>query len=143
LKREFVDQPKEMGGLDMINFENFFIGLKVKLLNKLLDCNFNHPWKEIVINQLEFPNNPVVFLEAGAVKVNRKFTQNLVDCYSTWEQKAGIIQSKTSNFCVWGGGFPGSSQSLLWSDALIHKNIIYASDFVNELGQMYSYQQFR
>ena len=142
LKRDFIDQPKQLGGLDMINFENFFIGLKVKLLNKLLDYNFNHPWKEIVTNQLKFPNNPVVSLEVGAVKSNRKFTKNLVECYSTWKQKAANSKNKTSNFCVWGGGIPGG-QSLLWSDTLIQKNIIYASDFVNELGQMYSYQQFR
>ena len=120
LKRELIDLPKERGGIGMINFNNFILGLKVKLISKLLDTNFHHPWKNIIINQLRFPDNPIISLEAGATKSNRVFCNDLVNCFSSWKQQVAICRKKTANFCIWGGGIPGNN-SLLWNDVLIDK----------------------
>ena len=126
----------------MINFSDFVLGLKVKLLTKLLDTNFHHPWKNIIINQLRFPEHPIISLEAGAVKSNRSFCKDLVNCFMNWKQLVAGCRNKTANFCIWGGGIPGNS-SLLWNNFLISKTILYASDFIDNQGQILSYNNFR
>ena len=57
----------------MINFEDFILGLKVKLLSKVLDTDFQHPWKRILLNQFKSSDYPIISIEAGAVKANRTF----------------------------------------------------------------------
>ena len=142
LKRELIGLPKEKGGIEMINFEDFILGLKVKLLSKVLDTNFHHPWKRIILNQLKFSDHPIISIEAGAVKANRTFCKDLVACFLNWKQLTARCRNKTANFCIWGGGIPGND-SLLWNDFLIAKNVLYASDFVSNHGQVLSYQDFR
>ena len=61
----------------MINFEDFILGLKVKLLSKVLDTDFQHPWKRVVINQLKFSDHPIISIEAGAVKEIEHFVKIL------------------------------------------------------------------
>ena len=142
LKRELLDIPKEKGGIGMINLENFVLSLKVRLISKILDINFHHSWKTILLNQLRFPEHPLISLEANAVKDNRNFCMDLVNCLNTWKEKVACIRGKTANFCIWGGGIPGNS-SLLWNEALIRKNILYGSDLVSETGELMNYNEFR
>ena len=142
LKRELIDLPKEKGGIGMINFNNFILGLKVKLISKILDKNFDHPWKNIIINQFRFPDHPMISLEAGAIKPNRGFCLDLITCYDNWKQQSAECCKKTINFCIWGGGIPGNNSNF-WNDNLISKNILYASDFIDEQGDILSYSTFR
>jgi hypothetical protein len=118
IQRDLINLPKEKGGIGMISFINFMQGLKVKNLSKILDGNFCHPWKNIVINQLRFPDNPPLSLEAGAVKASRKFCKDLVTCLKECKQTVTCCRGKTADFCIWGGGIPGSN-SLLWNENLI------------------------
>ena len=143
LKRELINQPKKLGGLEMINFEDFVIGLKVKLIYKLLDPEFNHPWKKIAVNQLRYPDHPVISLEIGIAKSNRYFTQNLLSCLESWKYKVAECRDQTINHCVWGRGVPGVGQNIPFNEPLINKNILYISDFVDENGQFRTYDRFR
>ena len=143
LKRDLINQPKKLGGLDMINFEDFAIGLKVKLIFKLLDSSFIHPWKNIVTNQLRYPTHPMISLEAGKAKSNRNFTRNLICCFDSWKAKVSKCRDQTINYCIWGGGMPSVGQTLFWNNTLINKNIFYISDFVNGDGQLHNYVSFR
>ena len=78
----------------MINFENFVIGLKVKLIYKILDSQFAHPWKSIIINQLKYPDQPIVSIEVGATKIRRNFTIDLVNSFIKWKQKVSQCRNK-------------------------------------------------
>ena len=127
----------------MINFENFVIGLKVKLIYKILDSQFAHPWKSIIINQLKKPDQPIVSIEVGATKMSRNFTIDLVNSFIKWKQKVSLCRNKTINFCLWGGGIPGAGQGSMWNEYLISRNIIYAKDFVDDNGELYDYNGFR
>jgi hypothetical protein len=82
IKREIVIKSKELGGLDMINFKTFIVSLKVKLIFKLFDTNFLDPWKEILTNQLKFPDHLAISIDCGeAAHCQYSFTQDLLNCF--------------------------------------------------------------
>lgn len=143
IKREIVDRPKSSGGLDMVNFDNFLLGLKVKLIFKLLDKNFAHPWKDIVLSQLKFPQHLNISIEVGAAKKHRKFTQDLLDSFREWKIRVANCRGKTINECIWGNSIITGKGNTLWNAALINRRVAYLSDFVNADGEILSYVEFR
>ena len=144
VKREIIDQPKERGGLDMVNFENFTISLKVKLIFKLFNENFDHPWKRIVTMQLSYPDHPKISIEVGAAKTGRGFTRDLLECYQEWKSRVSNIKNKTINECVWGNVVvTGRGINKLWNSALIDRRVMYLTDFIDTEGLLLTYNEFR
>ena len=81
IKREVTNNSKEHGGLDMIDFKEFFTSLKCKLVGILISDNYYNPtWKQIVLNQLN--NDRIkVCLENNQVKRGCKLTEDLLTHY--------------------------------------------------------------
>lgn len=144
VKRDLVDQPKDRGGLDMVNFENFTISLKVKLIFKLLDQNFDHPWKRIITMQLTYPDHPKICIEVGAAKAGRGFTNDLLRSYQDWKARVSQVKNKTINECVWGNAVvTGRGTNTLWNNVLIGRRVMYLTDFIDTEGNLLSYDEFR
>ena len=132
----------ELGGLDLFRFSDFVIGLKVSLINKILNSNFNHPWKNIVINQLKFPDYMVISIE-NSLTINKcGFMYDLLNCYREWKNKSAEASGGTVDHCIWNNSFITDIGSKFWNALLISKNIMYLSQFVNENGEVMSYEQF-
>ena len=143
IKRVTADQPKEAGGLDMVNFESFIIGLKVKMIYKLLNNKFEHPWKNIVLKQLQYPGFTNISIEVGAVKESSRFTKDLLDSYCQWKNKVAICRDRTVNECVWGNRVVSGSSGKLWNKVLIDSRVMYLADFLNSEGGLLTYDELR
>ena len=144
IKREIVIKSKELGGLDMINFKNFIVSLKVKLIFKLFDTNFQHPWKELLTNQLKFPDHLAISIDCGeAARCQYRFTQDLLDCFQYWRSTSSTVKSRTPDLCVWSNKAITDIGRPLWNDKLIGRKVYAISDFVDNNGELLSYQQFR
>ena len=142
LKRDIVTSPRECGGLGLFYTNDFIIGLKVSLIGKVIDPNFQHAWKNIIINQLLHPNIPTVCIENCLTLKNTGFTFNLLRHYKLWKSISSQSSKSTVNHCVWGSDVITDIGSKFWNDILIDRNIIYLSDFVSEEGNLLSFQQF-
>ena len=143
MKRNIVIQQKrEEGGLDMIYPENFLSSMKLKLIQKIGDVNFVHKWKEVILNQVLYPEHPGICFENGLVHSTYSFTYDLIHCYIKWKEKAAKVRDKCINHCVWGNQNIKDIGSKLWLPKLIDNNVNYLSDFVNEEGGVYSYREF-
>ena len=143
VKREVVNQPKTMGGLDMIDFNSFVISLKVKLVQKILDQKFSHAWKGIVVYQFVYPKYPVISIETSSVIQNRNFTIDLLNCYSEWKVSAARAADCAINQCVWGNSAITDIGSKLWNIAIIQKRIYHLSDFLSSEAAILNYNEFR
>ena len=144
IKRDIVIKSKELGGLDMINFKSFVVSLKVKLLFKLFDQNFHHPWKDILTNQLKFPDHLAISVECGvAASGEYAFTQDLLNCFQYWRSESSTVSNKTPDHCIWFNKSITDIGRLLWNDNLISRKVFSISDFVDDNGDILTYQQFR
>ena len=142
IRRDVITRRRELGGLDLFRISDFVIGLKVSLINKILNSNFNHPWKNIVINQLKFPDYIVISIE-NSLTINKcGFTFDLLNCYREWKNRSADASGGTMDHCIWNNSFITDIGSKFWNAVLISKNIMYLSQFVNENGEAMSYEQF-
>ena len=143
IKRNIVSLPRECGGLDLFSARDFILGLKVILIKKLLDPAFAHYWKDIIINQLQHPNYPVICIENGLSANNKGFTCNLLSCYSIWKVRASQASNGTPNHCIWANKQITDIGSKMWNPALIDRGILYLSHFLSDEGRLLSFDQFK
>ena len=142
IRRDVVSRRRELGGLDLFRFSDFIIGLKVSLINKILNANFSHPWKSIVVNQLKFPDNIVISIENSLTLNNSGFMPDLLNCYTEWKIKSAEASGGTQDYCIWSNSVITDIGAKLWNIFLISKGIIYLSHFVLENGELMTYNQF-
>ena len=142
IRRDVVSRRRELGGLDLFRFSDFIIGLKVSLINKILNANFSHPWKSIVVNQLKFPDNIVISIENSLTLNNSGFMPDLLNCYTEWKIKSAEASGGTQDHCIWSNSVITDIGAKLWNSLLISKSIIYLSHFVLENGELMTYNQF-
>ena len=116
--------------------------MKLKLLQKIGDSNFNHKWKDIVLRQVRYPEHPGICFENGLVNRVHSFTHDLVNSYSEWKNNSAKFNDKCINHCIWENGLITDIGSKLWVPKLINYNIVYLSDFVNKQGEVMTYQEF-
>ena len=122
--------------------DNFLSSMKLKLLNKIGDINFNHKWKEIVLKQVNYPDHPGICFENGLVSDVFSFTFDLVQCYLNWKNTTAKSTNACINHCIWGNSLITDIGRKLWLPKLIDYDINYLSDFVNSDGEVMSYQEF-
>ena len=128
----------------MINFRYFIIALKVKLIYKLFNDNFNHPWKKIVIEQLKFSRHLDISIDCGETKKSEYlFTQDLLNCYRDWRNESMAASNKTPDLCVWSNNLITDIGRKLWNEKLIQQNVYSISDFLDENGDILNYLNFR
>ena len=137
--RKTVELPKIAGGLDMIDFDKFLLGLKMKIISKLLNDRFEHPWKNIIINQLRNPNYIRISIESGTTKNGRNFAADALECYRKWVANITESRNKTVNEIIWDNKRVSGSQNTLWNSYLISNDILYLNQLVNEDGGIYDY----
>ena len=131
VKRDIVNLSKESGGLGMIEFNSFVISLKVKLLQKILNTNFTHPWKSITINQFAYPLNPIISIEAaGSSNATYRFTTDLLQSYADWRSEAASALDCSINHCVWANKAITDIGSKLWNVHLVGQGVYYLSQFL-------------
>ena len=100
IKRDVVNNSKEHGGLDMIDFKEFFTSLKSKLVGILISDNYNPTWKHIVLSQLR--NDSVeMCIENKQVKRGCRFTEDLLAHYDTFLSKAELAGGCFRNRSLW------------------------------------------
>ena len=121
---------------------DFMLSLKVKLIQKVGNINFVHPWKDIVINQLSWPEHPGICFENLLTFKHFTFTYNLLDAYREWKDRTSIATKKCINHCIWGNNLITDIGSKLWLSNLIECNVNYLTDFVDSNGSVLSYEEF-
>ncbi len=120
------------------------IALKLKLIHKLLDNEFNHAWKDIARKQLMFPDHLIISIECGLARANKyAFTQDLLNCYGEWRLNSALACNKTANLCVWYTKTITDIGRKLWHDRLISRRVLYLSDFLDDDGNVMDYNNFR
>ena len=136
--------PLDHGGLDLFRIEDFITGLKVALISKLTSNTFSHLWKDIISNQLKYPNHPIISIENSLLKRQSTsgFAHDLLSCYSDWKSRSAAAGNGTVNHCIWGNGVISGLASVQWNPNLLDKNIYYISHFVTEEGEIMAYNQF-
>ena len=117
------------------------MGLKVKLLQKIGNHNFAHHWKNIILNQVYYPEHPGICFENLLVSRNYTFTFDLMDAFKDWKNRSARVGKKCINHCVWGNNLITDIGSKLWSTKLINCNVNYLSDFLDN-GNVMSYENF-
>ena len=75
LKQNVVTQKHENGGLNMFYPIDFILSMKLKLISKIGDITFVHKWKDIILNQVMYPEHPGICFENSLVK---KFFHSLM-----------------------------------------------------------------
>ena len=70
------------------------------------------------------------------------FMYDLLNCYREWKNKSAEASGGTVDHCIWNNSFITDIGSKFWNALLISKNIMYLSQFVNENGEVMSYEQF-
>ena len=142
IKRNIVAQKRDTGGLDMFYPYEYLSSIKLKLLQKIGDINFTHKWKDLILNQVKYPEHPGICFENGLVDKSYTFTYDLVQCFTDWKNKAAVVNNKCINHCIWGNENITDIGSKLWVAKLVDNNINYLSEFVNNEGEVKSYKDF-
>ena len=126
IKREVVTRSRQEGELGIFIEDDFIIILKLSLIGKIFNQAFSHTWKDIVINQLRYPDNPLISVENGRVEKNIIFTKDLIDCYEEWKLKAVAKTAGCADHCIWGNKFiTGMWNKQLWNTNHINRGILY------------------
>ena len=142
LKRDIITQKRESGGLGMIYPRDFIMGLKLKLIHRIGDINFSHKWKDVVLNQVRYPDHPGICFENGLISPIFSFSFDLINCYLHWKDTASKNLNCCINHCIWGNKSIKDIGSKLWNPRLIEYNINYLTDFINNEGEVLSYDDF-
>ena len=142
IKRDTAVQKKKDGGLDMIHPINFIDSLKLKLINRILDESFSHPWKNILRQQLRYPDHPTISIENNLFQKNCNFASDVGKCYVDWKSNSGLLKSKCIDHCIWQNDLFKDLSKNLWHEKLIRYNILYLSEFINDEGQGMTYNEF-
>ena len=122
IKRDITIKSKDLGGLDMINFKSFIVALKVKLIYKLADHNFHHPWKTIVLDQLKYRHHLAISIDCGeARRPEYIFTQDLLNCFQYWRTASSTASNLTPDLCIWSNKAITDIGRPLWNARLIQK----------------------
>ena len=131
IKREVTNNYKEHGGLNMIEFKEFFTSLKVKLVGILISNDYNPAWKQIVLSQL-CNDNVEICIENNQVKKGCKFTADLLTHYETFLKKGELAGECLRNRCVWNNKYITDIGRPLYNQNLIDYGLIYVTDFLEE-----------
>ena len=131
IKRAVTNNTKLHGGVDMIEFKNFFISLKVKLVGMLTSEVYNHAWKQIVLSQLGNPNVQIS-IENQLVKPGRYFTQDLLAQYNQFLTNTENATDSLRDSCIWYNRHITDLGRPLFNQNLVDAGIMYVSDFVSE-----------
>lgn len=142
IKRDIVKRPINGGGLDLFLLEDFFISLKCSIITKIVNDNFCHAWKSIVINQLKHSQYTKICIENNLVKNGCNFTKDLLSCYSKWKDAAALRTGGSVNYCVWGNSLITDVGTRLWNINLINRGVLYITDFLDVSLSIYSYSEF-
>ena len=142
VKRETIIQYNEDGGLNMFHPSDFIRSLKLKLLQKITDDNFTHPWKLIVRKQLIFSNYPIISLENNLIKEGSNFLRDIGLCYEEWRHISSKNNGKCIDHCIWKNAAIKDLHTELWNERLIKYGILYLSDFINSDGSVMTYGEF-
>ena len=131
IKRAVTNNTKLHGGVDMIEFKEFFMSLKVKLVGMLLSDVYKHTWKQIVLSQLGNPNVNIA-IENNLVKPGRYFTQDLLTHYSVFLSNTEKATDSLRNSCIWYNKHITDLGRPLFNQNLVDAGIMYVSDFVSQ-----------
>ena len=132
IKREVVTRSRQEGGLGIFITDDFILSLKLSLTGKIFNQSFSHTWKDIVINQLRYPDNPLISVENGRVGKNSIFTKDLIDCYEEWKLKVAAKTAGCVDHCIWGNKLiTGMWNKQLWNTNLINRGVLYISHLFN------------
>ncbi len=144
LNRDVVTRTRTHGGLDLFMPRDFIISLKVTLINKLISKSFQHKWKDIVTQQLTYPEHVAISIENGLARRKCHFTQNLLDCYTEWKTRTAASSSSTMDHCIWANCNITDIGAKLWNQSLMDIGVIYLSNFISDDGSVMqmTYDQF-
>ena len=142
IKRDVVTQPLELGGLNMIYPLDFINSLKLKLIQKIFDPDFEHKWKDIIVRQFRFPEQAYCSFENNLINPKYSFTKDLCNCYQDWKTKVAMKEGKCINHCIWGNRDFLDLSTKDWKTKLINYNVFHLSDFINVDGTIMTYRDF-
>ena len=126
--------------------EDFILSLKLSLIAKIFNKSFAHIWKDVIINQLRYPDHPLISIENCMVKRNCFFLTDITECYKEWKLKAVAKIGGSVDHCVWGNSeITGMWSKTLWNNFLINKGVLYISHFLNDQNPkvLLSFDEFR
>ena len=129
IKRAVINNNKSQGGIDMIDFQEFFTSLKLKLVGVIINSNCNPTWKQIVLSQLSNENVEIA-VENNLVKTGCHFTQDLLAHYELFLNKAEITGGSLRNRCVWLSKTVTDIGRPIFNQYLLDYGLLYVTDFL-------------
>ena len=66
-----------------------------------------------------------------------------MNCFQYWRSESSTVSNKTPDHCIWFNKSITDIGRLLWNDNLISRKVFSISDFVDDNGEILTYQQFR
>ena len=144
IKRDIICRPNCEGGLDLFYPGDFISSLKLTLFSKLLNPNFSHAWKDLVINQLKFPSTPIICIENNLTTRNTGWAHNFVQGYIKWRDICVSKDNSSINHCIWNNSMIPPIGNPIKNDYLIDNNVYYISDFLdlNDHNNCYHHNDF-
>ena len=146
IKRAVTNNTKPEGGIEMIEFTDFFTSLKLKLVGILISENNNPLWKRIVQSQLDHENIEIA-IENNKVKKGCLFTQDLLAHYEVFLQKVELAKNRIRNRCIWFNKQITDMGRPLVNQSLVDYGIMYITDFlgtdVNGEYYLMNYTEFK
>ena len=128
IKREVVTRSRQEGGLGIFITDDFILSLKLSLIGKIFNQSFSHTWKNILINQLRYPDKPLISVENGRVGKNNIFAKDLINCHEEWNLKVEAKTAGCVDYCIWGNQLiTGMWNKQLWNTNLINRGVLFIS----------------
>ena len=142
ISRDIIARSKEEGGLGLFRVADFLQSLKLATLSKLFDNNFSHAWKSIVLSSLKYPDFPIISIENNLISRKSDYIFDLLNCYYGWRKRSAANLNGGIDPCVWHHNMIPPRGSHIWHSGLIENNILYVSDFINDMGGLLKYNEF-
>ena len=142
IKREVIKRQVVEGGLGLFDFSEFLTSLKITVIKKIIDPNFDHHWKQIFISQLRFPNLIEISIENTLSDKKYGIVRDILLRYSEWKEAAAAARGGCANHVIWNNNKITDLSSTMWNDPLISRGILYISDFLGEDNSLTSYGNF-
>ena len=143
IKREVIIKRQVVeGGLGLFDFSEFLTSLKITVIKKIIDPNFDHHWKQIFISQLRFPNLIEISIENTLSDKKYGIVRDILLRYSEWKEAAAAARGGCANHVIWNNNKIIDLSSTMWNYPLISRGILYISDFLGEDNSLTSYGNF-
>lgn len=140
VKRDTLSQSHELGGLRMLNIDNYIKGLKLTLIRRMFKNNSK------VFNLLSH-SEKIEFTELAHVsqikKLKNPFWNEVFSAWNDLETKNNIDKSEINSVCLWKNDNIRIGNRPIFYKEWANKGIWLINDLLDDKGNILSFQGFQ